>query len=274
MCKELSENEHENMKRVGQVISKYAMRYSDGIVENYQLATLLLSVYRFNLITSPEFAKFKYDLDSNHVIVTEVSTDILNDWNLTEDEDNTYQFYKSANGLKDRLGRLMSGFTWPQQLKRLLHLCFETSELFSIMNFILGCHYWDAYDMYHLIIGRKIYPLTEDILFNSAVKPVCYLPDVPDSPEDIEEYLDLFRKVREYLPEVTEEDNILKIETPLLTGLITKEMWELSDKILEASDIGCYRCSCGIRRCYTNLDSLTKGIPLMRSSFYDFGVIV
>lgn len=274
MYKELSDYEYDALKRIGQVLMKYSFKGIGDTLENYQLATMLMLVYYHNILHTKDCAKFRYDLESNHVLITEVSPTILEVWNLVHEDDDTFRFCKPADSIKNFFNSFNSSFRWPDHLKGFIRLCCLYPDLLSILNFVLGCYYWDPYSMYHLLINRKAYLLTADIIFNEKIHPFCYLPDIPDSPMDIEDFLELFQKVKDYILTLSPTENYPEIETPELVGLIPTKMYELSDKMSEVSPIGIYRCANMLRSEYLHLANLEEGIPLMLSSFYDFGVIL
>ena len=274
MREQLFDSEQQIFGDVGSMLSRYAAKMQDDTTfESYQVATIMMLLQHFGLATIYEFANFRYDITSNHVVLTDVSSAVLRLLNIRQLDDNTFEFVRQKESIRERLSGALSTLSWPKHLRGVLRLCFEDTRLLSILNFICGCRFWDACNMYHLIVGRKPYPLTEDLLTNENIDPCWYLPDIPDTPGEVEDYLDLFKRICGHL-KVMNTESCLTIELPQLEGLIPDEIWQLSDKLQESTGISGYRLANKLRLCFLNLIDLEVGVKFVRNSFYDFGVLV
>lgn len=265
----------EPIKNLGNRLTTYAYKFGNTeVLQSYQLASLLMMFRGFGIDIGNELTHLRYDIASNHVIVTKISDSALAVLNLEQEDEDTFRFKDTTKSIQSRINGAISTLTWPANLRPLLHWCFEDDSAFSILNFVCGCHYWDSYAMYRMIVNRKAYRLSKDILTDSTISPTCYLPDVPDVFDKVETYLTLFRSICDSLSSFDMDPGYLRIEIPHIEGILTEEIWELSDKFAGCSDTGCYRIANKIRQGYLRLTDLSEGIRFVRNSFYDFGVVV
>lgn len=274
MCVPPREQDHDILALTGNRLSKYTYKYfGDGVLHSYQLATFLMLLQCFSYCEISSSVSLRYDLETNHVVIEDISPELLAVLGITREDSDTFIVLPTNEGIIDRLNNAISGLTLGD-FRGLVLLCFKEEATLSILNFVCGCHHWDAYAMYHILINRKPYLLSKEILDNNAIDPLCYLPDVPDVFDAIEDYLVIYHKVQRYVNLFNDQIPKLPIKVPQLSGIITEEMWDLSDTIAQSSGVSRYRAANKLRSGYLNLKDLAVGLDFVKNSFYDFGICI
>lgn len=246
-------------------------------LQSYQLASLLMLLYTLDIIHNLDsWAKLTYDIASNHVIVSDVDTSASRFLGLSLEDDIYYldlsSDQKEMTSLPEFISAKLGILKYPRQLRYILKNVQESDYTYSLLNFICGCLYWQSHNMYHLILGDKVYALDPHILTDTSVDPSLYLADVP-TPVFVEDFMLEFITIRDMLLsfDIQTAENIT-IQSPLLNGIIPESMWKLGSQMVTATT-GKYELAKTFRQKFSNLLPLADPHEIIDTVYYDYGIV-
>lgn len=276
LYKPLTEQVSQDLTTVEQLLSKHlADTDIEQGLESYQLASLLLFFYSARIISDlSSWVELAYNLEENHVIVDSISPDALKILNLSF-SDECYFYAPASTGtaafFKTQVSRLKD-IKYPKYFRQILGLIRDSDYVYSLLNFVCGCLYWDSANMYHLILGRKAYILNSSVLRTKEVNPLFYLPDVPDTAE-LDDFLSEFYTLRDIILEYgTTYSGDITIHLPQICGIIEEGMLYTSGLMATDDTRNKYELAQKYRAWFSKLHPLAEPQEIVDTVYYDYGI--